>query len=51
MNTTIEQTTTAGAVTRPQHWIVELNIGGCRIRRWAQKRRHLLGLHPRTFAP
>jgi hypothetical protein len=31
---------------RPQHWVVELNIGGCQIRRWAQKRRHLLGLRP-----
>ncbi len=32
-------------------WVVELNFAGCQILRWAQKRRHLLGLGPRTFAP
>lgn len=25
-------------------WVVELNIGGCRISRRARRRRHLLGL-------
>jgi hypothetical protein len=33
---------------RPR-WIVELNIGGYTIRRWAEKRRHLLGLRPPTL--
>ncbi len=32
-------------------WVVELNFAGCRILRWAEKRRHLLGLSPRSFAP
>lgn len=30
-------------------WIVELNIAGCRIRRRADKRRHLLAPDPRSF--
>lgn len=30
-------------------WVVELNIGGLRIRRWAEKRRHLLAPDPRSF--
>jgi hypothetical protein len=33
---------------RPR-WIVELNIGGYTIRRWAEKRRHLHGLRPPTL--
>ena len=32
-------------------WVVELNLGGLRIRRWAQKRRHLLAPDPRSFMP
>lgn len=32
-------------------WAVELNIPGCRIRRWANRRRELLGLSPKTFSP
>lgn len=32
-------------------WVVELNIGGWRIRRWADKRRHLLAPDPRSFMP
>lgn len=30
-------------------WVVELNIGALRIRRWARKRRHLLAPDPRSF--
>jgi len=30
-------------------WMVELNIAGCRIRRWADRRRHLLAPVPRSF--
>lgn len=30
-------------------WFVELNIAGCRIRRWADRRRHLLAPDPRSF--
>ncbi len=30
-------------------WVVELNLGGLRIRRWALKRRHLLAPDPRSF--
>lgn len=30
-------------------WVVELNIAGCRIRRWADKRRYLLAPDPRSF--
>jgi hypothetical protein len=30
-------------------WVVELNLGGLRIRRWASKRRHLLAPDPRSF--
>lgn len=30
-------------------WVVELNIGALRIRRWAHKRRHLLAPDPRSF--
>ena len=51
MSTVIEQingTPTAEA-DRP-HWLVELNFAGCRISRWAEKRRHLLGLIPRSFS-
>lgn len=36
---------------REPHWVVELNIAGCRIQRWAQRRRELLVPNPRTFAP
>lgn len=32
-------------------WVVELNFLGCRIRRWVDKRRHLLAPDPRSFAP
>ncbi len=32
-------------------WVVELNFAGCRIRRWAEKRRHLIAPDPRSFAP
>ena len=31
-------------------WVVELNFAGCRIQRWAEKRRHLLGLNPSALA-
>jgi len=48
MHSVIEPAVPPTAV-RPQHWVVELNIGGCQIRRWAQKRRHLLSLRPRTL--
>ena len=44
-------TETTAAAVEPHHWVVELNIAGCRIRRWAAKRRHLLGLSPGTFTP
>lgn len=27
-----------------QQWVVEFNFAGCRIMRWAEKRRHLLGV-------
>lgn len=30
-------------------WVVEMNLGGLRIRRWAIKRRHLLVPDPRSF--
>lgn len=30
------------AISPQTAWVVELNIAGCRILRWAQKRRHLL---------
>ena len=30
-------------------WVVELNFVGCQIRRWAEKRRHLLAPDPRSF--
>lgn len=30
-------------------WVVELNILGCRISRWADKRRHLLAPDPRSL--
>lgn len=49
MQSVIEPAASETAV-RPAHWVVELNIGSCQIRRWAQKRRHLLGLRPRTLA-
>jgi hypothetical protein len=29
-------------------WVVELNLGGLRIRRWAGKRRYLLAPDPRS---
>lgn len=50
MSTVIEQDNgmSAAEADRP-HWLVELNFAGCRISRWAQKRRHLLGLSPRSF--
>jgi hypothetical protein len=32
-------------------WVVELNFGGLRISRWAEKRRHLLAPDPRSFMP
>ena len=33
-------------------WVVELNLpGGYRIRRWAEKRRHLIAPDPRSFTP
>lgn len=32
-------------------WVVELNFAGCQIRRWAQKRRHLIAPDPRSFTP
>lgn len=32
-------------------WVVELNFAGYRIRRWAEKRRHLIAPDPRSFAP
>lgn len=32
-------------------WMVELNILGCRFRRWADRRRHLLAPDPRSFTP
>ncbi len=32
-------------------WVVELNILGFRLRRWTEKRRHLLAPDPRSFAP
>ena len=31
-------------------WAVELNFAGCRIQRWAEKRRHLLGFNPSALA-
>ena len=38
--------------TQPEqgNWVVELNFAGCRIQRWARKRRHLLGLGTQAFA-
>lgn len=33
----------------PREWVVEVNFAGCRFLRWAEKRRHLLGLNPRSF--
>jgi len=30
-------------------WVVELNLGGLRIRRWASKRRYLLAPDPRSL--
>jgi len=32
-------------------WVVELNFVGWRIRRWAERRRHLLAPDPRSFVP
>ncbi|MGV0993880.1 MAG: hypothetical protein ACOYBX_00980 [Mycobacterium sp.] len=32
-------------------WLVELNFAGVRIRRWAEKRRHLIAPDPRSFTP
>ena len=32
-------------------WVVELNLPGYRIRRWAEKRRHLIAPNLRSFAP
>lgn len=32
--------------TETPEWVVEVNIGGCRISRTARRRRHLLGLRP-----
>jgi hypothetical protein len=32
-------------------WVVELNIGGCRISRTARRRRHLLGLRTPVLPP
>ena len=32
-------------------WLVEFNIAGCRISRWAEKRRHLIAPDPRSFTP
>ncbi len=37
-----DSATTAEVVTPRPQWVVEVNIGGCRFRRWADKRRHLL---------
>jgi hypothetical protein len=31
-------------------WVVELNFAGCRISRWAEKRRHLIAPNPRSFS-
>ena len=52
MSTIIEQVdeTPTAEADRPPHWLVELNFAGCRISRWAEKRRHLLALNPRSFA-
>ena len=30
-------------------WLVEFNFAGCRINRWAEKRRHLIAPDPRSF--
>ena len=30
-------------------WQVEFNFAGCRINRWAEKRRHLIAPDPRSF--
>lgn len=35
-----------GAEPEQREWIVEFNFAGCQVLRWAQKRRHLLGLNP-----
>lgn len=32
------------AVEPARIWVVELNLPGWQIRRWARKRRHLLGI-------
>lgn len=47
---TVPQPVPARAAPPGPEWVVELNFAGCRILRWAEKRRHLLGLNPRTFA-
>lgn len=50
MNSVIEQAAASDTqVAERPHWLVELNIAGCRINRWAQKRRHLLGLDRLSF--
>lgn len=49
MSTAIEHATGADPAADRTHWVVELNFAGCRISRWAEKRRHLLGLNPRSF--
>ena len=32
-------------------WLVECNVAGYRISRWAEKRRHLIAPDPRSFIP